>query len=84
MSSPETKEKHSKRIQQKQCAAHRHAGIARAHGADVKPWEEHRLQDISGMNCGNPNCVNCSNPRKSFKEKTIQERSHEQDKLWID
>jgi hypothetical protein len=30
------------------------------------------------MNCGNPNCVMCANPRKVFKEKTIQEKRLEQ------
>jgi len=33
------------------------------------------------MNCGNPKCVLCMNPRKSFGEKTIQEQRLEQVKL---
>jgi hypothetical protein len=30
------------------------------------------------MNCGNPNCHMCGNPRKIWKEKTIQEKRFEQ------
>jgi hypothetical protein len=31
------------------------------------------------MNCGNPNCVMCGNPRKVFKEPTQQEKRLFQD-----
>jgi hypothetical protein len=30
------------------------------------------------LDCGNPNCVMCANPRKVWKEKTIQEKRFEQ------
>ena len=31
------------------------------------------------MNCGNPKCVMCANPRKTFKELTQQEKRLYQD-----
>ena len=40
--------------------------------------QPHRLNKKHGMNCGNPNCVLCGNPRKVFKDKTIQEKRFEQ------
>ena len=30
----------------------------------------------SPVSCGNPQCVMCANPRKTFKELTIQEKRH--------
>lgn len=44
--------------------------------------QPHRLHKNTGMNCGNPNCIMCSNPRKIFHERTLQEQSFRQDKLW--
>jgi hypothetical protein len=29
------------------------------------------------MNCGRPNCLLCSNPRRTWREKTIQEQKFE-------
>jgi len=67
-----TKIKHSKRIQQKENYVNKQVKIAKAYGIPVK--EPHRLQDHSALTCGNPNCVMCANPRKVFKELTIQEK----------
>jgi len=33
------------------------------------------------LNCGNPKCIMCANPRKTFEELTIQEQRMFQDKL---
>jgi hypothetical protein len=41
--------------------------------------EPHRLAKHHVMNCGNPKCVMCMNPRKSFKELTQQEKRLFQD-----
>ena len=41
--------------------------------------EPHRLAKRHVMNCGNPKCVMCMNPRKSFKELTQQEKRLFQD-----
>jgi len=41
----------------------------------------HRLAKMNGINCGNPGCFLCINPRK-YGEKTIQELSFEQTEKW--
>ena len=46
--------------------------------------QPHRLHKVTGMNCGNSNCVMCGNPRKIFNELTIQEQRGYQLKLWDD
>lgn len=72
--------KHSKRLQQKQNYVERQAKIAKSLGIDVK--EKHRLHKHSLANCGNSDCVMCGNPRKFFKEPTIQEKRFDQEKAW--
>jgi len=76
-----TKEKHSKRIQQKENYVKKQVKIAKSHGFPVKVGQEHRLAKHSATTCGDPNCYMCGNPRKFFKEKTIQEKRFEQEKL---
>jgi len=44
----------------------------------------HKYHKSSVFSCGNPNCVMCMNPRKSFKEKTMQERKFEQTEKYND
>jgi hypothetical protein len=36
------------------------------------------------MDCGQPGCLLCGNPRKAFEQKTIQELKFEQTEKWID
>ena len=43
--------------------------------------EPHRLSKMNGVNCGNPKCLFCSNPRKLWNEKTIHEKSFHQKNL---
>lgn len=43
--------------------------------------QPHRLSRMNGINCGNPGCMLCINPRK-YGEKTIQELSFEQTEKW--
>jgi hypothetical protein len=76
MSSEDDKVKHSKRIHKEQSAIDRQVKIAKEFGMDVK--EPHKFAKRHALNCGNPKCVMCMNPRKSFKEKTIQEQKFEQ------
>ena len=81
MSHEESKLKHSKRIQQKQNHIARQYKIAKAHdlinvSKDIK--EPHRLAKRTAMTCGDPNCWMCGNPRKFFKERTIQEQKFNQ------
>lgn len=81
MSDETQKELHSKRIHQKDVKIKKQVKIAKAHGLTDKDRairEPHRLAKHHALNCGQPNCVMCGNPRKIFGEKTVQERRFEQ------
>jgi hypothetical protein len=78
----QAKIKHSKRIQQKENHVKKQVKIAKANKIPVD--EPHRLQDHAAVNCGDPTCSLCGNPRKVFKEPTVQEKSFKQTQLWID
>jgi hypothetical protein len=60
MSKEEDRFKHSKRIYQKETKIHKQ--------------EPHKFNKHHAMACGNPNCVMCANPRKTFGELTFQEQ----------
>jgi len=77
MSNEQTRIKHSRRISKTRDAEIRQVRIAKAHGITVK--EYHRYAKHHVMNCGRPHCLLCANPRKTWREKTIQERRAEQD-----
>ncbi len=77
MSKDDDKIKNSRRRQQDENAVHRQVQIAKSHGMPVK--EPHKLAKHHAMNCGDPKCIMCSNPRRSFKELTQQERRLFQD-----
>lgn len=79
MGSEDYKVKHSRRIHQKENYIHKQVKIAKAHHLDVD--EPHRYVKHAAMNCGDPNCIMCSNPRKVWKEKTIQEKRFDQKQL---
>jgi hypothetical protein len=79
MSKDEDKFKHSKRLHNEETAIARQVKIAKEFGVPVK--EAHKFAKHHAMNCGNPKCLMCANPRKIFKEKTIQEQAFEQSKL---
>lgn len=74
--------KHSKRLQKKNRAIKKQTRIAKSHGFPTGP--KHRLSKIHATTCGDSNCVMCGNPRKFFKERTIQEKSFEQTAKWRD
>ena len=76
MSHEEDKFNHSRRLHQEQAAIDKQVKIAKKFGIPVR--EPHKLHKHHVMNCGNPKCIMCSNPRKVFKEKTMQERRFEQ------
>lgn len=82
MSTEEDKLKHSRRLQQDEVHIAKQLKIAKAHGFPVKNGEEHRLHKLSGTTCGDSNCVMCGNPRKFFKEPTIQEKKFIQTEKW--
>ena len=74
MSKDEDKIKHSKRIHQKKTTVQKKVKVAKAYNWKHILAQPHRYLKCSISSCGNPNCVFCMNPRKSFKEKTMQER----------
>jgi len=76
MSNEDEKLKHSKRILKTDNAVKKQVSIAKTFGLPVD--EPHKFAKRHAMNCGNPNCVMCANPRKVFNEKTIQEKRLEQ------
>ena len=77
MSTEQDKFKHSRRLQKDENAVKKQTKIAKEHGLPVT--EPHKFAKHHAMNCGNPNCVMCGNPRKTFKELTQQEKRLFQD-----
>ncbi len=73
MSFEEDRNKRNKRIQSKQNAIKKQTKIAKTNGLDVT--QPHKFAKHHAMDCGNPKCMLCGNPRKLYKEPTIQEES---------
>ena len=82
MSHEEDKFNHSRRLHKEQAAIDRQVRIAKEFGMPVK--EPHKLHKHHALNCGNPKCYMCMNPRKADGEETIQERRFFQKELDID
>jgi hypothetical protein len=76
MSDTLAKQKHSKRIHTKKTAVKRQVKIAKTNGLEVT--EPHKFVKHHAMDCGNPKCMLCGNPRKLWKEKTIQEKKFDE------
>lgn len=82
MSKSEDKINHSRRLHKDESAIQRQAKILKSHVSEsTHPSLEqsHRFSKKHAMNCGDPNCWMCGNPRKFFKERTIQEKRMFQD-----
>lgn len=84
MSNEEAKATHGRRIQQKNRHIARQVRIRQAHKfppptKDGRELKSHRYHKLSGVTCGDSRCAMCGNPRKFFKEKTMQEKRFEQD-----
>ena len=77
MSNELAKYLNSRRRQKDENAVAKQMKIAKANGMTVK--QPHRTAKHHATNCGNSNCVMCGNPRKTFKELTIQEQRMFQD-----
>jgi hypothetical protein len=87
MSNEVTKEIRSKRLHDEEVKIEKQIKIAKAHGLtdnNKAIKERHRLAKHHAMDCGRPGCSMCGNPRKTLKELTIQEKSFDQTKTWID
>lgn len=81
MSDEQDKIKHSRRLHRDKAAVDRQVKIARAYGVSVT--EPHKYEKRHVLNCGDPKCILCMNPRK-YGEKPIQELRQEQDTGWMD
>ena len=81
MSKPEDKIKHSTRLHNEEVKIAKQVKIAKASNHTKYLKEPHRLAKHHAMDCGTPGCMMCGNPRKTFKEKTIQEKSFDQARL---
>lgn len=83
MSKEEDKIKHSKRLHKEESVIKKQVKIAKEHGLttrDKSVKEPHRLAKHHAMDCGNPDCYLCGNPRKTHKDKlTAQEKRLFQD-----
>lgn len=84
MSHEQDKIKNSKRRQKDENAVKKQVKIAKQHRvADYQSKiekEPHRLVKHHAMDCGNPECYLCGNPRKTHKDKlTAQEKRIFQD-----
>jgi hypothetical protein len=81
MSDQYAKDKHSRRLHDDETHIKKRTKLVKeVHHRDVK--EPHKLHKVTGMNCGNKKCVLCGNPRKVFKELTIQEQKFYQERLY--
>ena len=73
----------SQRRHRDETAVKKQIKIAKAHGLTNKDKaikEPHRLVKHHAMDCGNPDCYLCGNPRKTHKDKlTAQEKRLFQD-----
>ena len=82
MSKDEDKVKNSRRRQQDENAIAKQVKIAKSHGTynQTNIKQPHRLVKHHAMDCGNPDCYLCGNPRKTHKDKlTAQEKRLFQD-----
>ena len=82
MSNETAKYINSHRRHKNDVAIARQVRIAKAHGLtnrDKAIKEPHRLAKHHAMDCGQPGCLMCGNPRKTFKELTAQEKRLFQD-----
>jgi hypothetical protein len=61
----------SRRRHKTDIAVARQVKIARAHSAPVR--DPHRLHKRHAMDCGNPQCFLCGNPRKTHKDRLTQQ-----------
>ena len=77
MSKEEDKFKHSKRLLKDENAIKKQVKIAKEHRINEynpKDLEPHRYHKHHAMDCGNPGCIFCANPRRTWNELTIQEK----------
>jgi hypothetical protein len=84
MTQPTDKSVRGRRIQQKNRHIARQVRIRQAHKFPTPTKDNgiekpHRYHKVSGVTCGDSRCAMCGNPRKFFKERTMQEKRQMQD-----
>ena len=82
MTQPTDKSVRGRRLLQKNRHIARQVRIRQAHkfsGPNTKVDSPHRYHKVSGVTCGDSRCFMCGNPRKFFKERTMQEQREMQD-----
>jgi hypothetical protein len=81
MSDNDSKFKNSKRRHSDDSAIAKQVKIARSNNSNNGKYttQPHRLAKHRAMDCGNPLCGICGNPRKTRKELSFQERRLFQD-----
>jgi hypothetical protein len=82
MSTEKDKLKHSKRLHAEETVIKKQIKIAKSYGIEVK--EPHKFAKHHATNCHQPGCVMCGNPRKIWKEETIQEKRFKQEQLYTE
>ena len=80
MSTEQDKFKHSKRLLKDENAINKQVKIAKAAGVTID--EPHKFVKHHALDCGQPGCMLCGNPRKTIKEPTVQEKSFKQTENW--
>ncbi len=77
MSNSNDKIKNSRRRQKDENAVKKQSKIAKQHRvSEYNPGEvsqPHRFHKRHAMDCGNPECFMCGNPRKTHKDKLTQQ-----------
>jgi hypothetical protein len=75
MSTENDKFKHSRRLQKDKNAINKQVKIAKSKGTfnQENIDQPHRLAKHHAMDCGNPGCFLCGNPRKTHKDKLTQQ-----------
>ena len=76
MSTEDDKFKHSKRLLKDENAIRKQVKIAKQHGLtnqDRAVKEPHRMAKHHAMDCGNPECFLCGNPRNTHKDRLTQQ-----------
>ena len=78
MSTDKEKFTNSQRRHRDEAAVAKQVRIAKTYGKTVK--DPHRMVKRKAMDCGNPRCHLCGNPRRTHKDRlTAQEKKQQQD-----
>ena len=80
MSDTIARDTRSKRIHSEEVKIAKQVRLAKRAGREVV--EPHRYAKHNALNCGVPGCVMCANPRRTFNERTVKEKSFDQTREW--